>query len=239
MLESFQGAVLQLLRVPPSPESPAGSPESTKVFHAGRNFYTWSLIRWGGVQAVAALGVVLAIAFFSQLMRNQAWPRWVWPLYIVLEAAGAAGFLAQLPVTFLALRIGYQMRWYIVTDRSLRIRSGVWAVEELTMTFANIQQITIRQGPLQQVLGIADVEVTSAGGGGGKKPGEKSRDGHAGYFEGVEDAKGIRDLILERLRRYRDSGIGDPDDAPTALAAAKEVLEETRQLRSALTTPLH
>ena len=122
------------------------------------------------------------------------------------------------------------------------------------MTFANIQQITIRQGPLQRLLRIADLEVRSAGGGSGSHYGEGSGHGggthsmHLGYFRGVENAGAIRDLMLERLRRWRDTGLGDPDEAqpvrpasePIAdscsvvLAAAEQVLAEVRALRRAM-----
>lgn len=235
MFELFRVPLLKLLRVPHSPDTPAGSPGSTKVFNAARNFYTWSVVRWAAIQSVAALGVGAALIVNGvALIRNEAIPGWIRFALTVLEAVVVAGFLTQLVATFVALRIGYEMRWYIVTDRSLRIRSGVWSVEELTMTFANIQQIKVNQGPLQRLLGIADVEVLSAGGGGGEA-GHVGRRSHAGYFEGVEDADGIRDLILERLRRYRDAGLGDPEDAPTALTAARDVLDEARKLRAALT----
>ena len=63
----------------------------------------------------------------------------------------------------------------------------------------------------------------------------------------MDNANEIRDLILERLRRYRETGLGDPDEPPplpaapaarnpppTALAAARELLTETRALRQAL-----
>jgi membrane protein YdbS with pleckstrin-like domain len=235
VFESLRGPLLKLLRVPPEPETPAGSIESSRVFRAGRNFYTWSLIRWCGIQTGAAFGILAGLIIFTPLLKHLGWPLWLWRCFLAFEAAGVASFLVQLPLTFFALRLGFEMRWYIVTDRSLRIRAGVWSVEELTMTFANIQQIAVAQGPLQRVLGIANVEVRSAGGsGGGKKPGEKKRDRHAGYFEGVEDAEHIRDVILDRLRLYRDGGLGDPDDAPTALAAAKQVLDEARLLRTAV-----
>ena len=70
-----------------------------------------------------------------------------------------------------------------------------------------------------------------------------------GLFHSVTNATEIRDLIVERLRRYREAGLGDPDErtslapkgdpvqlpSPTdAVAAAQEVLHETRALRSAL-----
>ena len=36
---------------------------------------------------------------------------------------------------------------------------------------------------------------------------------HLAYFRGVQNAAEIRDLMLERLRRWRDTGLGDPDEA--------------------------
>src|SRR5690606_27807041 len=113
------------------------------------------------------------------------------------------------------LRLDFELRWYIVTDRSLRIREGLTTIREQTMTFANIQNISVRQGPLQLLLGIAGVEVRSAGGGGGRKTsgsGEHKRDMHVGLFRGVDNAQALRAAVLDRIRRHRDAGLGDPDD---------------------------
>ena len=164
-------------------------------------------------------------------------------------------YLAQIPVTYGVRRLDYEMRWYMVTDRSLRLRHGVWRVSESTMSFANIQQVVVNQGPLQRLLGLADVRVQSAGGGGGKTSEGRTSDDddmHLGLFRHVTNATEIRDLILGRLRMYRHTGLGDPDEhAPAAatpphaagsvtadprdaLAAAHEVLAEARALRSAL-----
>jgi membrane protein YdbS with pleckstrin-like domain len=176
------------------------------------------------------------------------WPDWVFPLLKVAELGGILLYLVQLPVTYALARLDYELRWYIVTDRSLRIRSGLTKMQETTMSFANVQQVVVNQGPLQRLLGIADVRVQSAGGGGGggsegrhKEAGDSL---HAGVFHGVDNANEIRDLILERLRRFRETGLGDPDEtrpsphattpptgASPALAAAREVLAEARALR--------
>ena len=59
-------------------------------------------------------------------------------------------------------RLNYELRWYIVTDRSLRIRIGIWIVEEITMTFDNIQDLRITAGPPQGWLGLAALELSSA-----------------------------------------------------------------------------
>lgn len=235
MFESVRNALLHWMRVPPEPEAPQGSPESVKVFRAGRNFYLWSALRWAVTQIFVALGL------FAALMADVAAAQAPNIPYLIRYLLGALGwlvlivFVTQLAVSFFILRLNYEMRWYIVTDRSLRIRNGVVWLEEMTMTFANIQQINITQGPLQRILGIANLEVTSAGGGGSAEHGAK-KGSHTGRFEGVDNAREIRDLILERLKRYRDSGLGDPDDRhahaePNEAHAAEELLREARELR--------
>lgn len=188
--------------------------------------------------------------FTRQELRSLArrTPEWALVIIEVIEFGGIMLFLLQLPITFAAVRLEFELHWYIVTDRSLRIRTGLMRLQESTMSFANLQQVEIQQGPLQRLLGLADLRVQSAGGGADRHS-KHTRDSlHTGIFHGVENATEIRDLILERLRRFRESGIGDPDDhaphdeAPKpamvstgdALAAAREVLAEVRALKRAL-----
>ena len=186
-------------------------------------------------------------------------PSWAFPVIWVVKLIGFAIYLAQIPFTFALRRLDYELRWYIVTDRSLRIRTGLVRLQESTMSFANLQQVEVKQDPIQRLLGLTDVHVQSAGGGGHDPSKGKSEDSlHTGIFHSVDNAKEIRDLILERLRRFRQAGLGDPDDhhdtasvngmrsaftpagamaeprnaTPAAtLAAAREVLAEARALR--------
>ena len=173
-------------------------------------------------------------------------PPYLIPLIEFIEFAGIAIFLMQMLVTYAIVRLEFEQHWYIVTDRSLRIRTGILRLQESTMSFANLQQVEIRQGPLQRFLGLADVCVRSAGGGdpvaGPKGHGEEASL-HLGVFQGVSNAVEIRDLILERLRKFREAGLGDPEDVRAhvpALAAgrsvaeaADELLTEARALRRA------
>ena len=126
------------------------------------------------------------------------------------------------------------------------------------MSFANIQQVVVAQGPIQRLLGLADVKVKSAGGGGGH-PHQHGEDMHSGLFHSVTNAAEIRDLILDRLRRFREAGLGDPDEkatmtevatvmnaggigisshagvlSPAALSAARELAAEAHALRAAM-----
>lgn len=184
-------------------------------------------------------------------------PPWAFPILWALKIIGLAAYLLQLPLTYAVRRLDFEMRWYVVTDRSLRIRTGVWSIQETTMSFANLQQVEVNQGPLQRLLGLADVKVQSAGG--SDSPHRKPQDDlHTGHFHGVENAEEIRDLIQARLRRFRESGLGDPEElrpaakvavaehavtasTPTSesndsevLAAAKELAAEARALRAEL-----
>jgi len=173
-------------------------------------------------------------------------PSYVVPLIEFLEFAGIAIFLVQILITYSIVRLEFEQHWYIVTDRSLRIRTGILRLQESTMSFANIQQVEIRQGPLQRFLGLADVCVRSAGGG-DPAPGAKGHGDetslHTGIFQGVPNAVEIRDLILERLRKFRETGLGDPEDARaqapapatsrSVAEAMDELLTEARALRRA------
>jgi membrane protein YdbS with pleckstrin-like domain len=157
---------------------------------------------------------------------------WFVNMVVFLEYVGIATFFLAIPATYALARIEFEQHWYIVTDRSLRIRTGVLSLSESTMSFANIQQVEVKQGPIQRVLGVADVQVRSAGGG------DSSSDPHheplhTGVFKSVENAEEIRDLIVERLRKFREAGLGDADQMAhaTAQQARREALQFRRRER--------
>jgi membrane protein YdbS with pleckstrin-like domain len=237
--------LLRLLRVPPEPHPPAGSPESIRIFRAAPNYYYWTLFRWLFLQVFVGAMFLGLFLILAQAMPK--FPPLARTIVVAVETIIILIFAMQLPVTFWKQKLDYEMRWYIVTDRSLRIRAGIWSVREITMTFANLQKVQVEQGPLQRLLGIADVSAQSAGGRVvATQHGSHSTAGaHIARFEGVAIPNEIRDLILDRVRRYRDAGLGDPDDHPLpgvveagngtasgtdVLEAAKVVLAEARAI---------
>jgi membrane protein YdbS with pleckstrin-like domain len=231
--EWVKDAVLRLARVPADPHVPEGAEESVRVFNAGRNYFTWRMILWGLGNAATALALVVAFAFsFIPTL-----PSLVRSIWLAVEAGAVGLFLVSIPITYFLQRLNYEMRWYIVTDCSLRIRSGVVWLQEITMTFANIQEIRVNANPIERLLGLANVEVRSAGGGGGDAAHGEPSSGHVGKFAGVDNAEAIRDLLVERLRVYRDSGLGEKTveaREPPSLSAAREAFEETKALRNSL-----
>jgi len=226
--------LLRWLRVPPEPTPPEGSSGSVIVFRAGRNYWRWRLFMWATTQ----FGVVIMIAMFATaILKAQAKMS---PLAVFLsDAVGIAALVAYLVfllISYQLQRLNYELRWYIVTDRSIRIRSGIWSVEEITMTFANIQDLRISAGPLQGWLGLADLVVSSAGGGAAKGKGPNAESGHTALFAGIENATATRDLMVERLKHYRDAGLGDRTEKPVVglEAAAAELLAAAKELRAAV-----
>jgi membrane protein YdbS with pleckstrin-like domain len=127
-------------------------------------------------------------------------------------------------IAYVGLHLRFDTTWYVMTERSLRLRRGIWIIHETTITFENVQNIRITQGPVQRYFGIADLLVETAGG--GAQAAEKGKggggggQGHRGLIEGVADAHRIRDLILSRLRETRTTGLGDEVEPPPARATA-------------------
>lgn len=242
-MTGWRALVVRVMRVPPAPESPPGS--DAQIFRAARNFLRYRLVAWFLSQVSALAGLLFALYFVSQMdFAIPPFSRETTKLvFHGLEILGWAGFVAQIPFSLGVAVLDYEMRWYIVTDRSLRIREGIVKVREKTMTFANIQNITVRQGPLQGLLGIADVEVRNAGGGGASEEGKNGQPGeqvHVGYFRGLANANEVRDVILAGVRKQRHAGLGDHDDheseEPHAgvddlAEAAQELLAAARALR--------
>jgi uncharacterized membrane protein YdbT with pleckstrin-like domain len=235
---NWREPALRFLRVPPEPQPPPGSPP--RVFRAAPNYFTLRILRWLVTQVLAIAGLLWAIYFISWVDDTPA-PRHVVWLLQAGEIIGWAVFLFEATLGWTLVRLDYEMRWYMLSDRAIRIREGIATVREKTIALANVQNISIRQGPLQRYLGIADVEVKTAGGGGKSSEMDHKKGGepmHVAYFRGVDNAEEIRDLVREGVRVQRNTGLGDPDEHEPHVdetnAAAAELLAEARALRASV-----
>ena len=143
-------------------------------------------------------------------------------LGLVLSLPFLFALVAPDIVAYVGIHLRYDTTWYVLTDRSLRIRRGVLSIHETTISFENVQNVEVRQGPVQRYFGIADLIVSTAGGGARHSKGETSASSgpHVGLLQGLDDAHGVRDQILDRVKRSRSSGLGD--ERPGGAAAARE-----------------
>jgi membrane protein YdbS with pleckstrin-like domain len=212
MRDGVRAWLLRVMKVPADPSPPPGDPNLVHTFRASPHYFRYTVAVWALKQAFALAGLFASYYFFRNFFFMRGYVGWI----RVAEFFAIAGFIAQLPFSFALLRLNFEMRWYILSDRSLRIREGILSVHEQTMAFANIQNISIRQNPLQRLFGIATVVVRAAGGGSSTTPrgahGGGTANSHEATFEGVDNAEQIRTAIRDRIRMRRDSGLGDPDD---------------------------
>ncbi|HEV2839915.1 MAG TPA: PH domain-containing protein [Chthoniobacterales bacterium] len=248
MYKRFRDWCERVLRIPGDPEPPPGDESSTRLFRAAPNFYKYLLFLWA-VRTFVFVVILfpLEIIPIAAGLASGARERGITFLFIPLSAVILGIVLVWRIIALALVRLDFEKRWYLVTDRSLRVREGVVNVREMTITFANIQNISISQGPIQRLLGIADLRVDTAGGGpsrGDKKEGGESL--HTVRFRGVDNANEIRELITERLRGLKDSGLGDRDEMltsrqppilsgePAVIGAFRELAAEATALRRAV-----
>ena len=205
---AIKRTLLRLLRAPAEPpEPPAGSPDSVQVFRATHGFLTLRLIEGLALNALLLLGAVVGL-FFVALSDAD-------PILVVGVVGVILVLFATLGLAYFLVRLDYDMRYYIVTDRSLRIRQGALVIQEVTLTYANIQNLTIRQGPIERLFGYANLVVHTAGGSAPAQQQSGQQFGgmnHRGVLRGIANAKEVRDTIAELLRAYRDAGLGDPEE---------------------------
>ena len=244
MYNSFRQFAERLLRIPPDPAPPPGDEASTRLFRAAPAYYQYLLILWA-LKSLLAL-VIVSMAMIGPVVGAFAAAKHGNNAGLLLLLIPGVAFTIVIAVRLFALalvRLDFEKRWYVVTDRSLRVREGVAVVREMTVTFANIQNIAISQGPIQRALGIADLRVDTAGGGAVNTQQHQGQNLHTAWLRGVNNASEVREVIQERQRQFRDTGLGDHDERPAAapastnaiLAALRDLDCEARALRVTVT----
>jgi membrane protein YdbS with pleckstrin-like domain len=235
------GVLTRLFLVPREPPSmPAGAHEIIGSFRPSPGYLRYvKMFFWIGL---VAIDLVLTLIWIA-----------------IAVAAPLAGAILAIPaliiivlpdiLAYIAIHLRYDTTWYVLTDRSMRLRRGVLLLNETTITYENVQNVTVEQGPIQRVFGIADLVVQTAGGGGGAGGphgggGGGGGFGHLGRIVGVDNAHHIRDLIMTKVRASRSAGLGDehhhhadsPNDSRPASAWTPAHLAALRQIRDALAT---
>ena len=99
----------------------------------------------------------------------------------------------------------------------------------MTLSYANVQNIEVNQGPLERIFGFKSLTISTAGA--DTTPGKENS--HLVTLVGLQDADELRALILGMLKNQRDSGLGEPGaQAPTGPSVGR--LVEIKQAALAL-----
>lgn len=228
-------SVVALFRVPAHPPTLPTTGEAIRSIRPAAGFlrylkfFFWLLLIPGDV-----IPVVLWLSIAAARPSIAVWL--VLPLLLVMAVPDI--------IAYVAIHLRYDTTWYVLTDRSLRIRRGIWVIHETTISFENVQNVEVSQGPVQRYFGIADVLVQTAGGGARhqKSGSSPSLGSHVGILQGLDDAEAVRDVILDRVRRTRSAGLGDdqthavhpgrarPLHSPAQVAVLREIRDLARRV---------
>jgi uncharacterized membrane protein YdbT with pleckstrin-like domain len=195
------------LKVPRQPPSlPATEGESIATFRPSIGYLKYiKFFFWIGL---VTLDVSLSILWFVVFCLSPF-------IGVLITPLALAVIVLPDIVAYIAIHLRYDTTWYLISDRSLRIRRGIWKIHETTITFENIQNIRLQQGPLQRWFGFSNLIVETAGGGGHAATGGTQ---HIGIFEGLDNAAEIREAMLRQLRRSKTTGLNDENREPEQAA---------------------
>ena len=216
------GVLTNWFRVPAAPPTlPVAPGEHLESFRPSEGFLRYLKFRFWVLLFVVDIALLIAwLAITAASYR------------VGLLLAPFALVVMVLPdiVAYVAIHLRYDTTWYVFTHRSLRLRRGIWVIRETTITFENIQNVSVESGPLERWFGIANVIVDTAGGGAEKTShGGEKESSHRAIIEGIDHPDEMRDLIMNRLRQSQSAGLGDEHaSAPAWGTPHVEILREIR-----------
>jgi uncharacterized membrane protein YdbT with pleckstrin-like domain len=208
----------------------AAAGDTVDTFRPAPGFLSY--LRFQFFIGMSAIGVGLTVLWFVLLVNKPLAGAVLAPVFLI-------AFVVPQALAWVSIRLRYDTTWYVMSDRSLRLRRGIWTIRETTITFENVQNVELSQGPVQRHFGIANLVVKTAGGG-DTDPKHPSSNPHRGVVEGVDDAERIRDAIMSRVRRSRRAGLGDERPDPVRAGRRGSAgwtaahLDELRAIRDAV-----
>lgn len=229
MIETLKDLARErVLKLPAgNPPLPHGDPSKVETWNPDEGYLRYRLLGFfigvvpGLLTGLGALSVgVLLLSSPETLMGlsrelerdlGKAGTGWLTFLGLAAIAFGLFTF-GSLVFQYVVLHLELDMLRYTLTDEALRLRRGVVQVDEVTLSFANIQNVKFNQGPVQRYFGIGDLIVETAGGGGfnpqAGAAGAQGMTHHQGLIKGISDPERMRDTIQARVRRFKGSGLG-------------------------------
>ncbi|WP_336037377.1 PH domain-containing protein [Halobacterium yunchengense] len=144
-----------------------------------------------------------------------------------LLVSGAVVLAALVLVAVAGYEVAYYRRFeYELTDDSLDIRSGVFSRREREIPLRRVQNVDVTRSFVARLLGIAEVDVETAGGGGTEA---NLRFVGRGEADRLQDAIRERRAALQRADSGADDATTEGDAARTEAdaAAAERVGGET------------
>jgi hypothetical protein len=121
----------------------------------------------------------------------------LWQVFGALVVGGVVSLLAFFLAVWMP-SLAFDRWGYLLRDEDLLIARGVLVRRITTIPTRRIQHVDTQQGPLEQWLGLARVQVHTASGLGAD-----------GVIPGLwfDDAEKLRDVLVERSQAAADDGV--------------------------------
>lgn len=229
--QGIWGVLVRWFRVPQQPPTmPSVDGESVEVYRAAPGYLRYRRIGYWIGFAIAVLVLFVGLAAVTIVI----------PLLgIVLALPVLMLFAFVSAVNYVALYLEYDTTWYAVGESSVRTRSGVWINREITVNYDNVQNVSVKQGPLQRRFGISVVRIDTAG---MQSAGNQYQTASAAGVSlvGLSNAEEVKQLIQKRCDASQSAGLGDEESVATGAAtrgwssAHIEMLREIRDAAKAL-----
>jgi membrane protein YdbS with pleckstrin-like domain len=224
-------------------------PPGCRIFTPTRRSLVYELVVWLLGQGVA-LFLLLLFLFGPVAVETFAWTSWLWPLeralqgsawleqlmlslvphalHMLVSALSVIAFVTQLLLTLVGIWASHRYTWVVVDEENLRLHRGWLSTHDVTMRYAVVQQIRLRQGLLQRLFGIGDVELSSAAG----SEDDEDRGSRTAHVRNIAQAAELRDIV--RGRAEIAQRLPDPPAVGDAQVAAAELLQAAVELRTVL-----
>lgn len=156
--------IARMLAIPSEPPLPPG--DHSEVVHVLRpeaGFLKYVSVRNAlGYAGVLTVGFLIAwLEIVDEEGEGSASPSSEW----IIGALAVYGVLlvVGLCCVLTAARVRAEVTWYILTERSVRIRTGAWKIRESTISLRNVQDVRVTQGPIQRCFGFSTLTIATAG----------------------------------------------------------------------------
>lgn len=142
-----------------------------------------------------------------------------------------------LPIAYYFTKRYYERLEIVLTRRDLKVRRGIWNVEEKSVPLEKITDLALNQGPLMRLFGIKGMKVETAG---------QSSAGALVTVVGIENVDEFRDAVLDQRDRISDrqepegaaAERGSPppesEDSAQTLAVLKDIRDSLQRMEQDL-----
>lgn len=203
LLWRLVGPILHLSR-----ESATGEDHDVEILRPASAQRMITRLRfWAALAWTVLIEVLLAVLFMSVGMSfayrmldviARLMPSW-WDLFLIVAAF--VPIALALP-GLLLIQLRYDQTWYALGSKYLRVHEGLGISRESTVSYTNIQNVALHQGPMQRLAGIGDLIIRTAGGKGGKDTSAGSKEqgapkgSHVVRLRGIENPRAVHKRIL-------------------------------------------